>query len=152
MAEAEDGARSFAAGTRRARRLDPLVSYMIFHWALGALGGALAATALLVFDPFRIWPLIHDSGLGLPAIFLLYVGFMTLFGGLLCAAAVMFPPKDDDPPRGGLRGNVIPATWKPRLATVRAPGCHAEIRGAANGSGMRALLDDRPRALVNQTA
>ena len=35
---------------------------MIFHWILGMLGGALCATLLLVFDPFGIWPLIHDSG------------------------------------------------------------------------------------------
>ena len=73
-----------------------------------------------MFDPFGIWPLIHDSGVGLQAIFLLYIGFMSSFGGLVCAAAVMFPPTDDDePPRGGLRGNVVPADWKP--AYVRAP-------------------------------
>ena len=100
----------------RARGLDPLVKYMIFHWALGALGGALGATALLVYDPFGLWPLIHDSGLGVPAIFLLYVGFMTLLGGLVCAAAVMFPPKDDDPPRGGLRGNAAPPNRRPKVA------------------------------------
>ena len=104
-----------------AKGLDPLVRYMIFHWMLGALGGALCTTALLVFDPFGIWPLIHDSGLGVPAIFLLYVGFMSSFGGLVCAAAVMFPPKDDDPPRGGLRGTVVPATRALRLAYARAP-------------------------------
>jgi hypothetical protein len=109
-------------GTQRRKKLDPLVRYMIFHWFLGMLGGALCVTLLLVFDPFGIWPLIHDSGLGVPAIFLLYIGFMTSFGGLVCAAAVMFPPDDnDDTPRGGLRGNVIPAGWKPRLAYVRAP-------------------------------
>jgi hypothetical protein len=102
------------------KRRDPLVRYMIFHWVLGALGGALCTAALLVFDPFGIWPLIHDSGMGVPAIFLLFVGFMTTFGGLVCAAAVMFPPKDDDPPRGGLRGNVIPANFTPRLAYARA--------------------------------
>ena len=104
----------------RANGLDPLVRYMIFHWVLGALGGALCTTALLVFDPFGMWPLIHDSGMGVEAIFLLYVGFMTSFGGLVCAAAVMVPPKDDDPPRGGLRGNVTPAHWKPKLAYVSA--------------------------------
>ena len=120
MGEAEDVSGFFAAAVRRGKRLDPLVGYMIFHWALGALFGALAVTALLVFDPFGFWPLFHDSGLGLPAIFLLTVGFMTLFGGLVCAAAVMFPPKDDDPPRGGLRGTVVPANWRPRLATVAA--------------------------------
>jgi hypothetical protein len=104
-----------------AKRRDTLVRYMILHWVLGALGGALCTTALLLFDPFGIWPLIHDSGLGVPAIFLLYVGFMSSFGGLVCAAAVMFPPKDDDPPRGGLRGNVVPANWAPRPAYARAP-------------------------------
>ncbi|MBV8106987.1 MAG: hypothetical protein JO223_20635 [Hyphomicrobiales bacterium] len=107
-------AASEAAPVRKRR--DPLVRYMIFHWVLGALGGALCTTALLVFDPFGIWPLIHDSGMGIPAIFLLYVGFMTSFGGLVCAAAVMFLQDDDEPPRGGLRGNAIPGGWKPRLA------------------------------------
>jgi len=110
-----------AGGGSRAKRLDPLVRYMIFHWALGALVGALAATALLIIDPFGFWPLIHDSGLGPPAIFLLYVGFMTLFGGLVCAAAVMFPPEDDDPPRGGLRGNAAPSQLAlARVAAGRA--------------------------------
>jgi len=107
-------------GRTRPKKLDSLVRYMIFHWVLGALGGALCTTALLVFDPFGMWPLIHDSGMGVEAIFLLYVGFMTSFGGLVCAAAVMVPPKDDDPPRGGLRGNVVQANWKPRLAYVSA--------------------------------
>ena len=115
-----DRASSRLQAEARARGLDPLVKYMIFHWALGALGGALGATALLVFDPFGLWPLIHDSGLGVPAIFLLYVGFMTLLGGLVCAAAVMFPPKDDDPPRGGLRGNAAPPSLEPRLGYARA--------------------------------
>lgn len=112
------GARAFGREGRD-KKLDPLVRYMLFHWLIGMLGGALGVTLMLVFDPFGIWPLIHDSGLGFPAIFLLYVGFMTSFGGLVCAAAVMFPPKDDDePPRGGLRGNVAPTNWRPRLAPV----------------------------------
>ena len=106
---------------RQIRKLDPLVRYMIFHWILGTLGGALCATLLLVFDPFGLWPLIHDSGMGFPALFLLYVGFMTSCGGLVCAAAVMFPPDDDEPPRGGLRGTVVPDNWKPKLAYARAP-------------------------------
>ncbi|RBP04185.1 hypothetical protein DFR50_14058 [Roseiarcus fermentans] len=111
---------AYDAGARRPKKLDPLVRYMIFHWIMGTLGGALCATLLLVFDPFGLWPLMHDSGLGLEALLLLYIGFMTSFGGLVCAAAVMFPPKDDDePPRGGLRGTVVPAGWKP--AYVRVP-------------------------------
>ena len=108
-------------GRAGVKGLDPLVRYMIFHWILGALGGALCTTAFLVFDPVGLWPLMRDSGMELQAIFLLYVGFMTSFGGLVCAAAVMFPPKDDDPPRGGLRGNVTPANWAPRLAYARVP-------------------------------
>ena len=119
--ETAAGAPLRTEGRTRSKGLDPLVRYMIFHWVLGMLGGALCTTALLVFDPFGIWPLIHDSGMGVEAIFLLYVGFMSSFGGLVCAAAVMFPPKDDEPPRGGLRGNVAPANWKPKLAYVRAP-------------------------------
>jgi hypothetical protein len=106
------------------KRLDPLVRYIIFHWVLGALAGALFATALLVFDPFGLRSLMRDSGMGAEAAFLLYVGFMTTFGGLACAAAVMFPPNDDDPPRGGLRGNVTAANWRPRFA-------HASVAGRA---------------------
>ena len=118
--ETAGGAHSRALAKPRAKGLDPLVRYMIFHWVLGALGGALCTTAFLVFDPCGIWPLIHDSGMGVPAIFLLYIGFMTSFGGLVCAAAVMFPPDDDEPPRGGLRGNVMPMNWAPRLAYARS--------------------------------
>jgi hypothetical protein len=103
-----------------AKGVDPLVRYMIFHWVLGALLGAFFATALLIFDPFGLRPLMHDSGMGDVAAFMLYVGFMTSFGGLVCAAAVMFPPDDDEPPRGGLRGNVMPGNWAPRLAYARA--------------------------------
>jgi hypothetical protein len=104
---------------RPRKKLDPLVRYMLFHWLLGMLAGALGMTLLLAFDPFGFWKLFHDSGLGVPALFLLYVGFMTSFGGLVCAAAVMFPPKDDDDePRGGLRGNVMPANWRLRLAPI----------------------------------
>jgi hypothetical protein len=134
MRDVDTSERFLRASARpRLKSLDPLVRYMIFRWALGALGGALCTTALLVFDPFGLWPLMNDSGMAAPAIFLLYIGFMTSFGGLICAAAVMFPPKDDDPPRGGLRGNVIPANFTPRLAPVRAVSrgrgiCHAKNR------------------------
>jgi hypothetical protein len=105
---------------RRMRRIDPLVRYMLFNWALGALAGALCATALLIVDPFGVRPVLNHTDVAVAAIFLLYVGFMTTFGGLVCAAAVMFPPKDDDPPRGGgLRGNVTPALAFVRVAADR---------------------------------
>jgi hypothetical protein len=107
-------------GKGSVKTLDPLVRYMILNWLIGALLGALLATALLVFDPFGLRPLMHDSGMGAAAAFLLYIGFMTSFGGLVCAAAVMFPPEDDEPPRGGLRGNVVPARMTLQFAHVRA--------------------------------
>ena len=120
MAETDMIENSPACGSPRPhKKLDPLVRYMLFHWMLGMLAGALCVTLLLVFDPFGFWKLFHDSGLGVPALFLLYVGFMTSFGGLVCAAAVMFPPKDDDDePRGGLRGNPLPTNWRLRLAPI----------------------------------
>jgi len=108
-------------GATSAKGLDPLVRYMIFHWVFGALLGALFATALLIFDPFGLRPLMHDSGMGSVAAFMLYVGFMTSFGGLVCAAAVMFPPDDDEPPRGGLRGNVAPKIAYARIPVRRSP-------------------------------
>lgn len=106
------------AARRRYRRIDPLIRYMLFNWALGAFAGVLCATALLVVDPFGLRPVLAHSDVAAAAILLLYIGFMTTFGGLVCAAAVMFPPKDDEPPRGGLRGNV---TGPLVLARVAAP-------------------------------
>jgi hypothetical protein len=106
-----------------AKGLDPVVRYMIFHWALGALLGALFATVLLIFDPLGLRQLMRDSGMEPLAALLLYFGFMTSFSGLACAAAVMFFPDDDEdddePPRGGLRGNVAPANLAPRLVYLR---------------------------------
>ena len=135
------GAPSRRLAKPRPKALDPLVRYMIFHWVLGALGGALCTTALLVFDPFGIWQLIHDSGMGVPAIFLLFIGFMTTFGGLVCAAAVMFPPEDDEPPRGGLRGNVMPMNWgsPPGLCALRKARLGISARRAAS------VRSERPR-------
>ena len=118
-----DGTNPVFCSSPPRRKGDPLVRYMIFHWALGMLGGALCVTLLLLFDPFGLRALMHDSGLGVPAVFLLYVGFMTSFGGFVCAAAIMFPPKDDDDdePRGGLRSDAAPSNRRPLLSPVRAP-------------------------------
>jgi hypothetical protein len=120
MSHADDVNRSLSPAfdevASKAGSLDPLVRYMIVNWALGALAGIVCATAMLLVDPFGLRPLLSYSDVAIAALFMLYFGFMTTFGGLVCAAAVMFPPKDDDPPRGGLRGVVTPANWKPRLA------------------------------------
>jgi hypothetical protein len=105
---------------RRVRRIDPLVRYMLFNWTLGAIAGMVCASALLIVDPFGLRPVLNRSDVEIAAIFLLYVGFMSTFGSLVCAAAVMFPPKDHEPPRGGgLRANVTPALAMARVAVRR---------------------------------
>jgi hypothetical protein len=118
--EVASGSPSWAAGEAAAKRLDPLVRYMIVNWALGALAGIVCASALLIIDPFGLRPLLWRSDVAVAALLLLYSGFMTTFGGLVCAAAVMFPdgfgPKDYSRPDGGLGANV-----KPRLADARSP-------------------------------
>ena len=105
---------------RALNRLDPLVRHLIVNWALGAMAGAISATVLLIVDPFGLRPLLEHSDMAAVALFMLYVGFMTTFGGLVCAAAVMFPPKDDDPPRGRLSATAVSANWKLKLAYASA--------------------------------
>ena len=120
MAEANAKGRPlWLRAARSLSRLDPLVRHLIVNWALGAAAGVISATALIIVDPFGLRPLLAHSDMAAVALFMLYVGFMTTFGGLVCAAAVMFPP-DDRPPRGGLRGNAISANWKPKLAYASA--------------------------------
>ncbi len=121
VADASSKRRPFLVRIARfLNRLDPLVRHLIVNWALGAAAGVISATALLAVDPFGLRPLLAHSDMAAVALFLLYVGFMTTFGGLVCAGAVMFPPKDDETPRGGLRGNTIPANWKLKLAYASA--------------------------------
>ena len=105
---------------RALNRLDPLVRHLIVNWALGAMAGVISATALLIVDPFGLRPLLEHSDMAAVALFMLYVGFMTTFGGLVCAAAVMFPPKDDDQPRGRLPASAVSANWKLKLAYASA--------------------------------
>src|SRR5271165_6004474 len=120
VADASSKRRPFLIRMARSlNRLDPLVRHLIVNWALGAAAGMISATALLIIDPFGLRPLLERSDMAAVALFMLYIGFMTTFGGLVCAAAVMFPP-DDKPPRGGLRGNVTPANWWPKLAYAKA--------------------------------
>lgn len=107
---------AIGAASPRLRRLDRLVTHMIVNWALGALVGAVCASAALFFDPVGLRPLIAHSDTGAVAVILLYFGFMTTFGGVVCAAAIMAPPPDDGPPHGGLRARAVPA-----LAYARVP-------------------------------
>jgi hypothetical protein len=75
------------------------------------------------------------AGMGPASAFLLYIGFMVSFGGLVCAAAVMFPPEDDEPARGGLRG-----TWRQRI------DAGSPMRAFRSGCSLQFLpvQEDRP--------
>ena len=75
----------------RYRRIDPLVRFMIAHWVLGGATGIVCAALLLAIDPFGLRPLIAGSDMAALAVALLAFGFASTFGGLVCAAAVMFP-------------------------------------------------------------
>jgi hypothetical protein len=74
-----------------AKRLDPLVRHIVVNWVLGALAGMVCASALLLIDSFGLTPLLWRSDVAVAALLLFYFGFMTTFGGLVCAAAVMLP-------------------------------------------------------------
>ena len=104
----------------RYRRIDPLVRFMIAHWALGAATGVVCAALLLLIDPFGLRPLIARSDAAALAVALLAFGFASTFGGLVCAAAVMFPDgyfaRDREPPRG-LKAPAVP---RPALARAGA--------------------------------
>ncbi len=73
------------------------------------------------------------AGMGPASAFLLYIGFMVSFGGLVCAAAVMFPPEDDEPARGGLRG-----TWRQRI------DAGSPMRAFRSGGSLLPVQEDRP--------
>ena len=100
--------------------IDPLVRFMIVHWVLGAATGLFCAALLLALDPFGLRPLIFRGGLAVPALTLLGLGFASTFGGLACAAAVMYPDGfgygGGRPPRCGLKAPVAA-----RPAYARAP-------------------------------
>ena len=105
----------------RYRRIDPLVRFMIAHWVLGAATGIVCAALLLLIDPFGLRPLIAGSDTAALAVALLGFGFASTFGGLVCAAAVMFPDgyfaSDREPPQGGAKA---PAVLRPALARIAA--------------------------------
>jgi len=115
---AQPGAAIFHPLLARYRRIDPLVRFMIAHWALGAATGVVCAALLLAIDPFGLRQLIAGSDAAALAVALLTFGFASTFGGLVCAAAVMFPDgyfaRDREPPRGLKAPAVL------RLALARA--------------------------------
>ena len=62
---------------------NPLVRMIVMHWALGGAMGVLLAAALLVFDTFGLRTLLVRSDALIPGLFMLFVGFGTMFGGVV---------------------------------------------------------------------
>jgi hypothetical protein len=102
---------------------NPVVRMIVLHWALGGALGMACAGALLVFDPIGLRGLLVRSDALVPGLVMLFVGFGTMFGGVVAATAVMFQKKDndddrDEPPSGGKRERV--AAGELALAPVRS--------------------------------
>lgn len=94
----------------------PLVRYMIAHWLIGIGTGVFCAAMLLVINPIGFRDLLFRSEAMIPALILLFGGFSVTFGGVVCAAAVMFPTDDET------RGSKAPtAPPEAALALARAP-------------------------------
>lgn len=95
-----------------------LVRLMITNWAFGWGVGAVCAIAVLISNVGGIRVLMMKSDLMLQGLALLFVGFGVLFGGVVCATAVMLLPtgeeKDED--RGG--GKAAPV-FLPAYALAR---------------------------------
>ena len=91
---------------RALNRLDPLVRHLIVNWALGAMAGVISATALLIVDPFGLRPLLEHSDMAAVALSC----SMSAHDDIRRPRqrrAVMFPPKDDDQPRGRLPASAV---------------------------------------------
>lgn len=68
---------------------ESLARYIVVHWILGAVAGALCASIVLVLDVGHLRTLLGASdvkGIGLA---LLYGGFMLTFAAVVCGTALM---------------------------------------------------------------
>ncbi len=72
-----------------------LARYIIVHWIVGAGTGVFCAALLLALNPLGLRSLLFRSDALIVGLVLLFSGFATLFGGVVCAAAVMFPRSDE---------------------------------------------------------
>jgi hypothetical protein len=68
---------------------NPIWRFMVVHWGQGMLIGAVVTGAILTLDIGHLRTLMVHSNVLIPAGLLLFVGFATTFGGVLCASAVM---------------------------------------------------------------
>ena len=102
-------------------RPNHLVRLMITNWAFGWGVGAVCAVAVLVSNVGGIRELMMKSDLMVQGLALLFVGFGVLFGGVVCATAVMLLPtgEETDSDRGG--GKAAPV-FLPAYALARIRG------------------------------
>lgn len=93
----------------------PIVRYMLAHWLIGIGTGLFCAAMLLALNPAGFRDLLFRSEAMIPALVLLFGGFAVTFGGVVCAAAVMYPNEDE------MRGSKAPTTPpEAALAVARA--------------------------------
>ncbi len=84
-------------------RRNPVVRTMIVHWIIGVGTGLFCAALLLGLDPLGFRSLLFRSDALVPGLVLLFGGFSITFGGVVCAAAVMFPDLDETDRHTGRR-------------------------------------------------
>ena len=106
-------------GKARKPREKTVVRLVVTNWILGALVGVICGVAVLASDIGGVRTLLFGSDQMWAGLVLLFGGFMTTFGGVVCATAIMSLPYEDEDkgPRGGKRERVA----TPQLALAKAP-------------------------------
>jgi len=94
---------------------NPIWRFMVVHWGQGMIIGAGVTGALLYFDIGHLRTLMVHSNVLIPAGLLLFIGFASTFGGVLCASAVMGLEEEPEKPEGGLReiAELVPVRVRP---------------------------------------
>lgn len=94
-----------------------VVRLVVMNWILGATVGVICGAVVLGFDIGGVRGLLFGSDQMWAGLVLLFGGFMTTFGGVVCATAIMTVPYEDKGPRGG---RFVPVE-KPALRLARVP-------------------------------
>jgi hypothetical protein len=66
-----------------------LAAFVVVHWILGAIAGALCATVVLGLNLGHLRSLLAESDVKFTGLALLYGGFMLTFAAVICASALM---------------------------------------------------------------
>lgn len=95
---------------------DPIWRFMVKHWGLGMVMGAVFAAAILVLDIGHLRTLMAHSDMLVLASIMLFAGFSLTFGAIFCGTAVMSlgdKPASDKPEGGKMIA--IPVMAKRRV-------------------------------------